>query len=295
MSKEDSYSETSNGSVAFDILSIVAFDILNAHEYGATDSWEWVGTLVKKSDGVFSFELYQILSTEGGEDGPNCHSLDQFTSGDELFEFIQGAWREETFEGLAEDQWQEVVHALDYADTSLAAEVAAAIKAEFHEEAEPQKPSTAEMLAKSAIWERTKFGGGGAQWAAIAERLRAGVAIQFYVDHYLKTHGKLPHGEHSVRVSLGALEDGADCRPPRQATQSAVFPNELRRTARRKLLYLHDATDLQDLRVPPGNRLEPLKGNLKGFHSIGINDQWRLVFRWSGGQSQDVQILHYHR
>jgi proteic killer suppression protein len=73
------------------------------------------------------------------------------------------------------------------------------------------------------------------------------------------------------------------------------FPNELRRTARRKLLYLHDATDLKDLRVPPGNRLEPLKGNLKGFHSIRINDQWRLVFRWSGGQSQDVQILDYHR
>ena len=79
----------------------------------------------------------------------------------------------------------------------------------------------------------------------------------------------------------------------RRATRS--FPNELRRIARRKLLYLHDATDLQDLRVPPGNRLEALKGNLRGFHSIRINDQWRLVFRWSGGQSYDVQIVDYHR
>ncbi|MCB1676661.1 MAG: type II toxin-antitoxin system RelE/ParE family toxin [Halioglobus sp.] len=65
--------------------------------------------------------------------------------------------------------------------------------------------------------------------------------------------------------------------------------------ARRKLLYLHDATDLQDLRVPPGNRLEALKGNFRGFHSIRINDKWRLIFRWSGGQSHDVHIVDYHR
>ncbi|MEO1078544.1 MAG: type II toxin-antitoxin system RelE/ParE family toxin [Pseudomonadota bacterium] len=81
----------------------------------------------------------------------------------------------------------------------------------------------------------------------------------------------------------------------RKSKSIRSFPNELRRIARRKLLYLHDATDLQDLRVPPGNRLEALKGDLKGFHSIRINDQWRLVFRWNGGQSHDVQIVDYHR
>ena len=81
----------------------------------------------------------------------------------------------------------------------------------------------------------------------------------------------------------------------RKSKATRLFPNELRRIARRKLLYLHDATDLQDLRVPPGNRLEALKGNLKGFHSIRINDKWRLFFRWSGGQSHEVQIVDYHR
>ena len=81
----------------------------------------------------------------------------------------------------------------------------------------------------------------------------------------------------------------------RKSKSTRSFPNELRRIARRKLLYLHDAADLQDLRVPPGNRLEALKGNLKGYHSIRINDQWRLVFRCSGGQSHDVQIVDYHR
>ena len=72
------------------------------------------------------------------------------------------------------------------------------------------------------------------------------------------------------------------------------FPPELRRAARRKLLYLHDASELKDLRTPPGNRLEALKGNYQGLHSIRINDQWRLVFRWADGQAAEVQIIDYH-
>lgn len=72
------------------------------------------------------------------------------------------------------------------------------------------------------------------------------------------------------------------------------FPSELRRSARRKLLYLHDAAELKDLRVPPGNRLEALKGDLRGFHSIRINDQWRVIFVWNGGSPREVQIIDYH-
>ena len=73
-----------------------------------------------------------------------------------------------------------------------------------------------------------------------------------------------------------------------------AFPADLRRAARRKLLYLHEATDLRDLRVPPGNRLDALKGDRKGFHSIRVNDQWRVVFRWSAGNAFDVSIVDYH-
>lgn len=72
------------------------------------------------------------------------------------------------------------------------------------------------------------------------------------------------------------------------------FPPELKRAARRKLLYLHDAAELLDLRIPPGNRLESLKGQLAGFHSIRINDQWRIIFRWEGGSAVDVQVVDYH-
>ncbi len=73
-----------------------------------------------------------------------------------------------------------------------------------------------------------------------------------------------------------------------------AFPPELHRAARRKLLYVHDAADLSDLRVPPGNRLEALKGRWRGYHSIRINDQWRVVFRWASGHAHDVAIVDYH-
>lgn len=72
------------------------------------------------------------------------------------------------------------------------------------------------------------------------------------------------------------------------------FSTELRRAARRKLLLLHDASELRDLRALPGNRLEVLKGKWKGFYSIRINDQWRVVFLWESGNAFDVRVIDYH-
>jgi proteic killer suppression protein len=66
------------------------------------------------------------------------------------------------------------------------------------------------------------------------------------------------------------------------------------RIAKRKLELVHAAGRLEDLRVPPGNRLEKLRGDLEGFHSIRINDQWRVIFRWIDGHAHDVQIVDYH-
>jgi toxin HigB-1 len=73
-----------------------------------------------------------------------------------------------------------------------------------------------------------------------------------------------------------------------------AFPADLHRAARRKLLYLHDAAELSDLRAPPGNRLEALKGRWRGFYSIRINDQWRVVFTWTAGNARDVSVVDYH-
>ena len=66
------------------------------------------------------------------------------------------------------------------------------------------------------------------------------------------------------------------------------------RIARRKLLYLHRASVLQDLQVPPGNRLEALKGDRKGQYSIRINDKWRICFVWRHGDAYEVEIVDYH-
>ena len=68
----------------------------------------------------------------------------------------------------------------------------------------------------------------------------------------------------------------------------------IERSARRKLLYLHRARVLNDLRVPPGNHLKALKGDRKGQHGIRINDQWRICFRWVEGNVYNVEIVDYH-
>ena len=72
------------------------------------------------------------------------------------------------------------------------------------------------------------------------------------------------------------------------------FPVHIFPTARRKLEALEAAERLDDLRVPPGNRLESLKGNQVGQHSIRINEQWRICFRWTKGGPLDVEIVDYH-
>jgi len=74
---------------------------------------------------------------------------------------------------------------------------------------------------------------------------------------------------------------------------SRRLPPDIQRTARRKLLQLDAAAQLLDMAVPPGNRLEALKGGRAGQHSIRINDQWRICFRWESG-AHEVEIVDYH-
>jgi proteic killer suppression protein len=76
--------------------------------------------------------------------------------------------------------------------------------------------------------------------------------------------------------------------------RSRKLPGDIQGIALRKLRLLHAARALQDLRVPPGNRLEALTGNRNGQWSIRINDQWRICFRWDDGGSHDVEIVDYH-
>jgi toxin HigB-1 len=75
---------------------------------------------------------------------------------------------------------------------------------------------------------------------------------------------------------------------------STKLPKDIQRTARRKLIYIDDADDLQDLLAPPGNKLEKLKGDRSGQYSIRINDQWRICFRWVDSKARNVEIVDYH-
>ena len=69
---------------------------------------------------------------------------------------------------------------------------------------------------------------------------------------------------------------------------------EIQEIARRKLRMLNNSQSLTDLQIPPSNRLEKLKGNLKEFYSIRINDQWRIIFKWNNGNVDEVEIIDYH-
>ena len=72
------------------------------------------------------------------------------------------------------------------------------------------------------------------------------------------------------------------------------LPNEIQIIGRRKLRMLNNSINLIDLKIPPSNRLEKLSGNLNGFYSIRINNQWRIIFKWNIGNSSQVKIVDYH-
>ena len=77
--------------------------------------------------------------------------------------------------------------------------------------------------------------------------------------------------------------------------RSSKLPHEIQNIARRKLRMINNSQNINDLRIPPANHLEKLKGNLAGSFSIRINDQWRIIFQWRNNDAYKVQILDYHK
>ena len=75
---------------------------------------------------------------------------------------------------------------------------------------------------------------------------------------------------------------------------SKKLPREIQDVGRRKLRMINNSSDVTDLRIPPANRLEKLKGDLKEFYSIRINNQWRIIFKWENGNAFEVEIMDYH-
>lgn len=79
-----------------------------------------------------------------------------------------------------------------------------------------------------------------------------------------------------------------------EGEKSKVLPIEIQQVARRKLRMINNADNINDLRIPPANRLKKLKGELSNFQSIRINDQWRIIFTWQNNSAESVQITDYH-
>ena len=75
---------------------------------------------------------------------------------------------------------------------------------------------------------------------------------------------------------------------------SKKYPNKIQNVVRRKLRMINNAFNLQDLRIPPANRLEKLKGDLDGYYSIRVNDQWRIIFQWDSNSAYEVELVDYH-
>lgn len=92
---------------------------------------------------------------------------------------------------------------------------------------------------------------------------------------------------------IGSCKDGRIAALAAGRTVNGL-PQDLVKVARRKLFMLETAVQIGDLRTPPGNRLEALKGDRRGQHSIRINDQFRICFRWHDGKAEDVEIVDYH-
>ncbi len=79
-----------------------------------------------------------------------------------------------------------------------------------------------------------------------------------------------------------------------EGTRVKAFSTEIQEVARRKMRMLNNSQNTADLKIPPSNRLEKLKGNLNNYYSIRINDQWRIIFKWSNGNASEVEIVDYH-
>lgn len=105
----------------------------------------------------------------------------------------------------------------------------------------------------------------------------------------------IPCKHYNLSMPIKSFADAAtaDLFHGRKTTRVRRFPQNVVPAALRKLDMLNAAHKLEDLRSPPGNRLEILKGDLVGFHSIRINEKWRIIFRWSNGAA-DVEIVDYH-
>ena len=199
-----------------------SYEVFRIDESGIADSWTWVGVLDILNNGRYTFWLEQVLFDLESVEKTASYSLEDFSTGPELLNFIQSVWTEEHLDWMDRDQLLEVIQSLGEIDENLAISLAGAVRNEFDDPVEIWSP--VEEWAEKATWERRNIrGGGGAQWAAISESRKTRAAILFYIKRYKGTHHKMPKGLHKIRVIFGSVDEGADCSLPMMAAGEGIF------------------------------------------------------------------------
>lgn len=125
---------------------------------------------------------------------------------------------------------------------------------------------------------------------------RARLKVQCWAQPYFKKLNLTVDNCHVTAYNMGMIKTFVDKETQQLfiTGKSKRLPSDLVKRAIRRLEYIHYATNLNDLRVPPNNRLHALKGNRKGQHSISINEQCRICFRFIDGDAHDVEVTDYH-
>jgi hypothetical protein len=174
--------------------------IYSLEESGVTDVWQWVISLSENDDTSFSLKMDQVI-WESADDGEGAsHALDKFKTGAELFSFVQSFWDEDHGEGLSEEAWQEIEANIRGIDVRLADEVRQATLVAFGHEvtAKSREQEAIDHCVASATWAREARSGGGAMWAALADRKQMDQALGEFVKAHYGQHGRVPEGVHVV-------------------------------------------------------------------------------------------------
>jgi hypothetical protein len=175
-------------------------EIYSAHESGVSDSWQWLVMLSRHDTGSFKLSVEQVLADSTEDQEALSYELPVFSTGAELFEFVESSWMNDHEEGLSLEDWLQIERDVRGLDQHLATQVGLAVRLAFNPKA-PEKTIEQlqiEQCIDGATWERHTHSGGGAMWAALEDKKKMNQAVSIFFKEYLRQHGTMPQGSHLV-------------------------------------------------------------------------------------------------
>lgn len=175
-------------------------EIFSVHESGASDSWQWVITLSRHDTVSFSLSIDQVLWDSADDGEAVGYELPVFSTGAELFDFLQSTWLNDHEEELSAEDWLQIQSNLRAVDQHLAEQVGQAFQMSTGD-TELGKSSEQLQIEKcidAATWERNTYSGGGAMWAAVTDKKKMDHAVAVFVTDHHSQHGATPQGTHVI-------------------------------------------------------------------------------------------------